>query len=58
MPKYEAIINLSVELDADEADKVVYGELTNRLLDVASRDNLFKLWLEVIEIQELKGTNV
>ena len=54
MPKYEALINLTVELDSDDADESVYGELTNRLLDVASRDNLFKLWLEVIEINELE----
>ena len=53
MAKYEALINLTVELDSDNPDEVVYGELTNRLLDVASRDAMFKLWLEVIEVNEV-----
>jgi hypothetical protein len=48
---------LSVELDAknaETADKQVYGEMTDRLLETASRDNKFKMWLEVVEILELK----
>jgi hypothetical protein len=56
MPKYEAVIDLTVEIDAsdsDSADKLILGELTNRLLEVASKDNTFKLWLEVREIEEM-----
>jgi hypothetical protein len=56
MPKYEAVIDLTVEIDAsdsDSADKLILGELTNRLLEVASKDNTFKLWLEVREIDEV-----
>ncbi len=56
MAKYEAIINVSVEVDAtseEAASKIVYGELTNRMLDIASRDDQFKLWMDVIEINEL-----
>ena len=55
MPKYDVQINLSVEIDADSpesADSLLYGELTDRLLDVASRDALFKMWLEVVEMRE------
>jgi len=55
MPKYDVQINLSVEIDAESpesADNLLYGELTDRLLDVASRDALFKMWLEVVEKRE------
>jgi hypothetical protein len=55
MPTYEAVIDLTIEVkatDSDSADKLILGELTNRLLEVASRDNIFKLWLEVREIEE------
>lgn len=57
MAKYEAVIDLTVEIeasDSDSADKLILGELTQRLLEVASRDNVFKLWLEVREIEEIK----
>jgi hypothetical protein len=53
MPKYEAIIDLTVEVeatDSETADQLILGELTSRLLEVASRDNIFKMWLEVREI--------
>jgi hypothetical protein len=56
MPKYQAVIEVAVEIDAsdsDSADKLILGELTNRLLEVASRDNVFKLWLDVVEIEEI-----
>ena len=55
MPTYEAVINLTATADAsnqEEADQAFLGELTNRLLEVASRDNKFKLWVEVIQIEE------
>lgn len=53
MPKYEAVINLTVEVDAKDsetADQLFLGELTDRILETASRDNVFKMWLEVREI--------
>jgi hypothetical protein len=53
MSKYEAVISMTIELDAensDDASSIVYGELTDRLLDVASRDAVFKMWLDVIDI--------
>jgi hypothetical protein len=56
MPKYDVQINLSVEIDADSlesAESLVYGELTNRLLDVASRDALFKMWIEIVGLREI-----
>ena len=56
MPKYQAVIEVAVEIDAsdsDSADKLILGELTNRLLEVASRDNVFKLWLDVRQIEEM-----
>ena len=55
MPTYEAVINLTATANAsneEEADQLFLGELTARLLEVASKDNKFKLWLEVQEIQE------
>lgn len=57
MAKYEAIIAMTVELDADsyeDAGVIVHGELKDRLLDVASRDAVFKMWLDVIDIMELE----
>jgi hypothetical protein len=56
MPRYEAVIDLTIEVnakDSDSADKLILGELTNRLLEVASRDNKFKMWLDVQEIEEM-----
>jgi hypothetical protein len=53
MSKYEAVISMSIELDAEDdgsASDIVYGEITSRLLDVASRDNKFQMWLDVIDI--------
>ena len=48
---------MSVELDAedhDDAHSIVYGELTDRLLDVAGRDAVFKLWMDVVDLLELE----
>jgi len=56
MPRYEAVIDLTIEVnakDSDSADKLILGELTNRLLEVASGDNKFKMWLDVQEIEEM-----
>lgn len=53
MPKYEAVINLTVEVeakDSETADQLFLGELTDRILETASRDDLFQMWLEVREI--------
>jgi hypothetical protein len=55
MATYEAVINLTataVANNSEEADEAFLGELTTRLLEVASRDNRFKLWVEVIQIEE------
>ena len=56
MPKYEAVIDLTIEVeakDSDSADQLILGELTTRLLEVASRDNKFKMWLNVEQIEEM-----
>lgn len=34
---------------------MILGEMTDRLLETASRDNKFKMWLEVIDIAELEA---
>jgi hypothetical protein len=55
MATYEAVINLTATTNAsnsEEADKAFLGELTARLLEVASRDNRFKLWVEVTQIEK------
>jgi hypothetical protein len=60
MAKYEAVINLTVEVDAKfstEADRVIYGEFMDRLLDTASRDAKFKLWADVIQIEQIRSNN-
>lgn len=57
MAKYEALINLTVEVDSKystEADRLIYGEFMNRLLDTASRDAKFKLWADIIQIEKAK----
>jgi len=59
MPKYEAVINLTAEVDAaseEEANQLFLGELTNRLLHLAKTDNTFKFWVDVSEILELEGS--
>ncbi len=56
MAKYEAVVGITVEFnakDSDSADQLILGELTARLLETASRDNKFKMWLNVEEIEEL-----
>jgi hypothetical protein len=56
MAKYEAVVSITVEFDAkdsDSADQLILGELTARLLETASRDNKFKMWLNVEEIEEM-----
>ena len=56
MAKYEAVIDLTIEVeasDSESADKLILGELTQRLLEVASKDNIFKLWLDVRQIEEM-----
>ena len=57
MAKYEAVVDVTIEVDAENeevADKLIRGELINRLLETASRDNLFKMWLDVRQIDELE----
>jgi hypothetical protein len=57
MAKYEAVVDVTIEVDAENealADKLIKGELINRLLETASRDNLFKMWLDVRQIDELE----
>ena len=58
MAKYEALIEVSVEFeaeDSDSADSVLFGEYVNRLLETASKDddNTFNLWVEVINIEKI-----
>jgi hypothetical protein len=56
MPKYEAVIDITVEVeayDSEEADKLILGELTHRLLASVTTDDLFKVWLDVREIEEM-----
>ena len=57
MAKYEAVVDVTIEVDAENeevADKLIKGELINRLIETASRDNLFKMWLDVRQIDELE----
>jgi len=58
MAKYEALIEVSVEFeaeDSDNADSVLFDDYVNRLLETASKDddNRFKLWVEVVNIEEI-----
>jgi hypothetical protein len=56
MAKYEALINLTLEVEAeseDEASTAVYGEFMDRLLQTASQDAEFKLWADVVQIDEV-----
>ena len=60
MAKYKAVVDLTIEVDAtdsEHADELILGELTNRLLEVASRDNLFEMWLDVRQIDEIEEQN-
>ena len=57
MAKYEAVVDVTIEVDAENeeaADRLIKGELINRLLETASRDNLFKMWLDVRQIDRLE----
>jgi len=60
MAKYEAVIDITVEVDAansEEADQLILGEMTNRLLETASKDAVFKMWLDVRQIDLLEEGN-
>jgi hypothetical protein len=55
MPKYEAIINLTAQTEADnsdEADQAFLGELTDKLLGIVGDRFTFDLWVEVVQIEE------
>jgi hypothetical protein len=56
MPKYEAVINLTAQTEADNldhADEAFLGELTDRLLAIAGDRFAFDLWVEVRQIDEV-----
>lgn len=56
MAKFEAVIDLTVEIDSDDsesADKEIYGELTDKILAIAG--NQYKIWLEVRQIEEVNN---
>jgi hypothetical protein len=56
MPKYEAVINLTAQTEADNperADEAFLGELTDKLLAIAGDRFAFDLWVEVREIDEV-----
>lgn len=60
MAKYEADISITIEVDAEnaeDADRLVLGEMTRRLLETASRDNTFQMWITVNEIAEIEESN-
>lgn len=53
MARYEAVINVTVEVeanDSDEADSLVLGEFTDKLLALGL--DKFAIWAEVIDINE------
>lgn len=60
MAKYEADISITIEVEAEnagDADRLVLGEMTSRLLETASRDNTFQMWITVNEIAEIEESN-
>ena len=60
MSKYEALINLTVEVDADteeSANEAIYGEFNKRLLDVVLADNMFNMWVDVIQLEKMENDN-
>ena len=55
MAKFEAVIDLTVEvdvLDSDSADKKILGELTDKILAIAG--NEYKIWVDVRQIEEIQ----
>jgi hypothetical protein len=56
MAKYEALIEVSVEFeaeDSDSADSVLFDDYVNRLIDTAAKDDKFRLWVEVTNIEKI-----
>ena len=56
MAKFEAVIDLTVEvdvLDSDSADKKILGELTDKILAIAG--NEYKIWVDVRQIEEIES---
>ena len=52
MAKYEAIIDLTVEVDADspeQADQVILNKLTDKVLELAG--STYKIWIDVRQIE-------
>jgi hypothetical protein len=55
MPKFEAVIDLTVEIDADNADsadQIFLKEFTDEILTIA-RDK-YKIWLDIRQIEQIE----
>jgi Uma2 family endonuclease len=55
MAKFEAVIDLTVEVDSDDsdsADKKILGELTDKILAIAGSE--YKIWIDVRQIEEVQ----
>jgi len=60
MSKYEALVNLTIEVDAsddDDANEAIYGEFLKRLLDGIHTDSMFTMWAEVIQVEKMEDDN-
>jgi hypothetical protein len=58
MSKYEALVNLTIEVDAndeDDANEAIYGEFLKRLLDGIHTDSMFTMWAEVVQLEKMDG---
>jgi hypothetical protein len=58
MSKYEALVNLTIEGDAneeDDANEAIYGEFLKRLLDGIHTDSMFTMWAEVVQLEKMDG---
>ena len=55
MAKYTARVEVTVEFEAEnseQADAMVFIKLTDRLLATALEDEVFEMWLDVLEVTE------
>lgn len=60
MGKFTAIANLTLEVNAnseDEAVKAIQGEIMDRLIATATKDSLFDLFVDVVDVYEMEKAN-
>lgn len=60
MSKIEALIDITIETDAkdvEEATTMIQEGITSKIRDMIRNDNRFKMWIEIVQVSEIEGSN-